>query len=176
MGVFTPEGRLVPAMADKYRQICRFVELVADVVGEGPRDGRPFRAVDFGCGKSYLTFIVYHYLTVVRGLSVEMTGLDLKADVIAHCNEAARRFGYGGLHFETGDVSGYAMATPADLVMTLHAATPRPTMRWPTPCAAAPATSSLSRAASMSSMARCTLTSWRRSVATASSRSVWRRC
>lgn len=89
MGVFTPEGRLVPAMADKYRQICRFVELVADVVGEGPRDGRPFRAVDFGCGKSYLTFIVYHYLTVVRGLSVEMTGLDLKADVIAHCNEAA---------------------------------------------------------------------------------------
>ena len=121
MGVFTPEGRLVPAMADKYRQICRFVELVADVVGEGPRDGRPFRAVDFGCGKSYLTFIVYHYLTVVRGLSVEMTGLDLKADVIAHCNEAARRFGYGGLHFETGNVSGYAMATPADLVMTLHA-------------------------------------------------------
>ena len=50
MGVFTPEGRLVPAMADKYRQICRFVELVADVVGEGLRDGRPFRAVDFGCG------------------------------------------------------------------------------------------------------------------------------
>ena len=112
MGVFTPEGRLVPAMADKYRQICRFVELVADVVGEGPRDGRPFRAVDFGCGKSYLTFIVYHYLTVVRGLSVEMTGLDLKADVIAHCNEAARRFGYGGLHFETGDAGGSGHDAP----------------------------------------------------------------
>lgn len=122
MGVFTRVGRLVPAMSDKYRQICRFVELVADVVGEGGAAGEaPFRVIDFGCGKSYLTFIVYYYLTQVRQLQVEMTGLDLKEEVIAHCNQAARRFGYAGLRFETGDVSGYAMAQPADLVMTLHA-------------------------------------------------------
>lgn len=120
MGIFTAEGRLVPSMADKYRQINRFVEIVSDVLGDDWGE-RPFRAIDFGCGKSYLTFIVYYYLAVKRGMSVRMTGLDLKREVIGHCNEAARKYGYDGLSFEVGDINGYATAEPVDMVMTLHA-------------------------------------------------------
>lgn len=119
MGVFTQEGKVVRSMYDKYRQINRFLEILDDELER--LDGGVLRVIDFGCGKSYLTFVVYHYLTAVRGLRVEMIGLDLKADVIAKCEETARKYGYDGLHFELGDINGFHAPFPVDLVITLHA-------------------------------------------------------
>ncbi|MFV0413588.1 MAG: class I SAM-dependent methyltransferase [Oscillospiraceae bacterium] len=119
MGVFTPEGRVVKAMYGKYRQINRFAEQVDDALKgwEKPE----ISVVDFGCGKSYLTFILYHYLTTVRGLRANITGLDLKANVVAKCNAAAQKYGYQGLRFAVGDINGYTQTTPVDMVVTLHA-------------------------------------------------------
>lgn len=104
----------------KYKQINRFLEMVDDVSDNLPRQ-RPLRVIDFGCGKSYLTFILYYYLTVIKKREVQMVGLDLKADVIEKCNQTARKYGYDGLHFELGDINGYQLAGEVDLVITLHA-------------------------------------------------------
>jgi SAM-dependent methyltransferase len=119
LGVFTKEGRVAARMQDKYRQINRFVELVDDAVRRYGRDD--MRIIDFGCGKSYLTFILYYYLTEIRGLHPTVLGLDLKADVIAHCNDVAQRYGYDGLRFELGDIAGYTPAETPDMVISLHA-------------------------------------------------------
>lgn len=119
MGVLTPDGRVVRSMYDKFRQVNRFVQLVDDELAE-MKENR-IRVIDYGCGKSYLTFVLYHYLAHVRGLDVEMTGLDLKQDVVEKCNETAKKYHYGGLHFETGDIAGHEEAGPVDLVVTLHA-------------------------------------------------------
>ncbi len=119
LGVFTPEGRVAAKMQDKYRQINRFVELVDDAVRRYGRDDMTI--IDFGCGKSYLTFILYYYLTELRGLHPTVVGLDLKADVIAHCSDVAQRYGYDGLRFELGDIAGYEPAAAPDMVISLHA-------------------------------------------------------
>lgn len=124
LGVQTKEGKIVDKKYKKYKQINRFLEFVRDVLPELKADrnaGHPLRIIDFGCGKSYLTFAVYYYLKVMNGLDVEMTGLDLKADVIRHCNELSKKYGYSGLQFSQGDISSYEGADQVDMVITLHA-------------------------------------------------------
>ncbi len=119
LGIFTEEGKIRTTMRDKYRQINRFTELVEDALKN--YQGDRIRILDFGCGKSYLTFVVYEYLTGIRGIRPEIIGLDLKADVIDKCNALAERFGYRDLRFEVGDINGYRAPFEVDMVITLHA-------------------------------------------------------
>lgn len=120
LGVMNLEGKVVKARYDKFRQINRYLEFVEDILPRLPQKD-VLRIVDFGCGKSYLTFALYYYLTEKAGRRVKITGLDLKADVIEHCGELARRYGFDGLHFEMGDVAGFTDPEPIDMVITLHA-------------------------------------------------------
>lgn len=120
LGVQAPDGRVAKAKYDKFRQINRYLEFIEDVLEELPAD-RTIRIIDFGCGKSYLTFAMYYYLHVLEKRDIQITGLDLKTDVIDHCNELADRLHYDKLHFERGDISTYDGADEVDMVVTLHA-------------------------------------------------------
>jgi hypothetical protein len=119
LGVMTAEGKVRAQRYDKFRQVNRFLELVEDVLPSLP-DGR-LRIVDFGSGKSYLTFALHHLLTAVHGREVEIVGLDLKVEVVEHCETLARRLDAEGLRFEVGDIAGYGGLAGVDLVVSLHA-------------------------------------------------------
>lgn len=120
LGVMTPEGRVVNSKYDKFRQINRFLEFIEDICPALPRN-RELTMIDFGCGKSYLTFAMYYYLRHLQGLDLRIIGLDLKEDVIEHCNQLAQKFGYDKLQFLTGDIADYEGVDQVDLVVTLHA-------------------------------------------------------
>lgn len=120
LGVQTKEGKIVHAKYDKFRQINRFLEFIEDILPQLPED-REVTILDFGCGKSYLTFAMYHYLKELKGYQVHIIGLDLKEDVIAHCRELAIKYGYAGLDFYVGDIASYEGISQVDMVVTLHA-------------------------------------------------------
>ena len=120
LGVQTPDGRIAKARYDKFRQINRYLEYIEDILDKLPSD-RTLRIIDFGCGKSYLTFAMYYFLHTLQGRDIQITGLDLKADVIRDCNALAERLGYDRLHFEQGDIRGYQDADRVDMVVSLHA-------------------------------------------------------
>lgn len=120
LGVFTADFRIVKSKYDKYKQINRFVELIDDAFQKS--DKRELTILDFGCGKSYLTFILYYYFTVLRGVKATVLGFDLKADVVKNCNDIAQRYGYDGLRFFVSDVTTDRLFEGrVDMVVTLHA-------------------------------------------------------
>jgi len=122
LGVMTPQGKVVASKYDKFRQINRYLEFVEDILEALPQN-REINIIDFGCGKSYLTFAMYYYLHDIKGLDVRITGLDLKEDVIENCNRLAISFGYEKLKFMHGDIAGFddEEAGHPDMVVTLHA-------------------------------------------------------
>ena len=130
LGVMTADGSIVKSRYDKFRQINRFLEFIEDALptlreaaGSCPdgSGGRELTVVDFGCGKSYLTFATYYYLSVLKGIPVHIIGLDLKEDVIESCARLAQTYGYNRLEFAVGDIAGYRGCNQADMVVTLHA-------------------------------------------------------
>lgn len=120
LGVQTAEGKIVRSRYDKFRQINRFLEFIEDVLPALPT-GRPIRIIDFGCGKSYLTFAMYYYLKILKHYDVDMMGLDLKEEVIRYCNELSKKYGYENLHFYQGDIKDFDRAENVDMVVSLHA-------------------------------------------------------
>ena len=120
LGVMTREGRVREAAYDKYRQINRFLEFIQDILPKLPKD-REITIVDFGCGKSYLTFAMYYFFRELKGYQVKIIGLDLKEDVIRRCSRLAEEYGYDNLQFLQGDIAGYEGLEKADMMVTLHA-------------------------------------------------------
>lgn len=120
LGVFTPDFRIVKAKYDKYKQINRFIELVDDEFSKF--DKKDITILDFGCGKSYLTFILYYYFAVKRGMNTKIIGYDLKKDVVENCNKIAEKYGYDNLKFVVSDVTKDNLYDEKiDMIVTLHA-------------------------------------------------------
>ena len=120
LGVMTETGKVVRAKYDKFRQINRFLEFIEDILPQLSKD-RENVIIDFGCGKSYLTFAMYHYLTLIKSYPVRVIGLDLKQEVIDHCNALSRKYGFDHLQFYHGDIASYEGVDQVDMVVTLHA-------------------------------------------------------
>ena len=120
LGISDATGRIYDKKQPKFRQINRFLEHIKDIYKYLPADGELF-VLDLCCGKSYLSFAVYHYLANILGRSVDMRGVDLKADVIAYCSDVAKKLGFDGLEFSAGDINDYAVTKHPNLVISLHA-------------------------------------------------------
>ncbi len=120
LGIMNEDGKVLARKYDKFKQINRFLEMVEDVLPSLPED-RPLTILDFGCGKSYLTFALYHYLAIQERRTLNVVGLDLKADVIEHCNLLAVKLEYNNLKFLVGDIADYNELEKVDMVVTLHA-------------------------------------------------------
>ena len=120
LGVMTAEGKIVRTKFDKFRQINRFLEFIEDILPQLAED-REVTILDFGCGKSYLTFAMYYYLHELKNVDVRIIGLDLKTDVIRHCNELSEKYGYKKLKFLEGNIADYTGVDEVDMVVTLHA-------------------------------------------------------
>ena len=120
LGVQSPDGHVKKQKYDKFKQINRFIEFIHDSLDYLPKD-RTIRILDFGSGKSYLTFALYHYLKVEQGLDIRVTGLDLKKEVIEECAQIAADLHYESLEFLVGDINDYNDESSVDMVVTLHA-------------------------------------------------------
>lgn len=120
LGVMTSEGKIVRTKFDKFRQINRFLEFVEDILPQLDKN-KAITILDFGCGKSYLTFAMYYYLHELKNYDVRIVGLDLKTDVIRHCNELSEKYGYEKLRFLEGNIADYTGVEEVDMVVTLHA-------------------------------------------------------
>ena len=120
LGVMNRQGMVIKQKYDKFKQINRFLEFIQDIKANLPKD-REISIIDFGCGKSYLTFAMYYYLHDLCGLDVRITGLDLKTDVIQNCNRLSQAYGYDKLVFKMGDIAEYNEQNQVDMVVTLHA-------------------------------------------------------
>ncbi len=121
LGVMEPDGKIIQKHYAKFRQINRFLEIVSDVLDSLPKENESLKIIDFGCGKAYLTFALYHYLKLKLRRNVEIVGLDLKTDVIDFCNRVAEDLNYDGLKFQMGNIAEYEGKAKADMVVTLHA-------------------------------------------------------
>lgn len=127
LGIMTPEGKVVKSRYDKFRQINRFLEFIKDIIPEVEKQikaegsERAVRIADFGCGKSYLTFAVHYFLTEIKHIEAEITGLDLKKEVIDYCNKVTSDLKLKNLSFATGNIEGYSYKNAPDIVITLHA-------------------------------------------------------
>lgn len=120
LGVMGQDGKIIRTRYDKFRQINRFLEYIEDILPKLDKE-RELTIIDFGCGKSYLTFAMYYYLKELKGYNIRIIGLDLKADVIEHCNELRTRYSYDKLDFYVGDIATYKDVDKVDMVVTLHA-------------------------------------------------------
>ena len=120
LGVMTEKGKIVRTKFDKFRQINRFLEFIEDILPQLDK-GREVTILDFGCGKSYLTFAMYYYLHELKQYDIRIIGLDLKTEVIRHCNELSKKYGYEKLTFLEGDIADYEGVDRVDMVVTLHA-------------------------------------------------------
>ena len=119
-GVMTADGAVRAKAAAKFRQINRFLEFVEDVYDQLPTQG-PVSVVDFGCGKSYLTFALHHLLTGKHGREVRIVGLDRDRHVIERCSDAALRLGLKGIEFREGDIASHQAEGDVHLAISLHA-------------------------------------------------------
>ena len=120
LGVMTEEGKIIASKTDKFRQINRFLEFIRDILPELDKD-RELTILDFGCGKSYLTFAMYYYLHELKNYDIQIIGLDLKKDVIERCTSLREKYGYEKLKFLQGDIAEYDGVDNVDMVVTLHA-------------------------------------------------------
>lgn len=117
LGIMQADGKVTKAGYDKFKQINRFLEIIDDSV----KNEEKLNIIDFGCGKSYLTFILYYYFNEIKKMNVKITGLDLKEDVIDNCNKIALKYGYSDLKFYKGDIADYKEKNDIDMIVTLHA-------------------------------------------------------